>query len=251
MPPRALAPAGQYSRRQFLATAGLVAAAGQVPSLAAAFQQNAGGSPEPLKPGRYPLGLDNDRDGLFYLPKGYEPGKPLPLMVICHGAGSSSDTASGAFPLADELGFIVMATDAKDWTWDILIKGFGDDVAFLQRAFQSVSRRCSVDRSKLALTGFSDGASYALSLGIGNGDVFGTIMSFSPGVMQPAEVNGKPKIFMSHGTLDGVMPIDDTSRKFVPRLKALGYDVTYREYEGKHVLPPEIRREAYLWWFGR
>jgi len=27
------------------------------------------------------------------------------------------------------------------------------------------------------------------------------------------------------------MPIDVTSRKFVPRLKGLGYDVTYREYE--------------------
>ena len=26
------------------------------------------------------------------------------------------------------------------------------------------------------------------------------------------------------------MPIDDTSRKFVPRLKKLDYDVTYREY---------------------
>ncbi len=44
------------------------------------------------------------------------------------------------------------------------------------------------------------------------------------------------------------MPIDVTSRKFVPRLKTLGYDVTYREFDGKHVLPPELRREAYSWW---
>ena len=43
------------------------------------------------------------------------------------------------------------------------------------------------------------------------------------------------------------MPIDVTSRKFVPRLKALGYEVTYREYQGRHQLPPEILREAIEW----
>lgn len=239
------------SRREFLSLAGATAGALSAPSFAAAFQQDSGAKPDALRPGRYPLGLERDRDGLFYLPKGYQAGTPMPLMVIFHGAGGSSDTATGAFPLADELGFIVLATDAKDWTWDVIIRGFGDDVAFLQRAFQSVQSRCSIDRSRMAITGFSDGASYALSLGIGNGDVFTTLMAFSPGVMQPAEANGKPRIFISHGTLDTVMPIDDTSRKFVPRLKSLGYDVTYREYEGKHVFPPEIRQEAYSWWLKR
>jgi phospholipase/carboxylesterase len=104
-----------------------------------------------------------------------------------------------------------------------------------------------VDRRRLALAGFSDGASYALSLGIGNGDVFTHIMALSPGVMSPAVVAGKPRIFISHGTGDRVMPIDDTSRRFVPRLKALDYDVTYREFDGRHTLTPEVRREAMQW----
>jgi hypothetical protein len=43
------------------------------------------------------------------------------------------------------------------------------------------------------------------------------------------------------------MPIDATSRRFLPKLKALDYDVTYREYEGRHALPPEILREAFEW----
>jgi predicted esterase len=43
------------------------------------------------------------------------------------------------------------------------------------------------------------------------------------------------------------MPIDETSRKFVPRLKGLNYDVTYKEYEGRHQLPPEILREVIEW----
>ena len=99
----------------------------------------------------------------------------------------------------------------------------------------------------MAIAGHSDGASYALSLGIGTGDTFGKIMAFSPGVMQPAEVHGKPKIFISHGLSDPIMPIDVTSRRFVPRLKGLGYDVTYREYDGRHGVTPAIVREAFEW----
>jgi predicted esterase len=65
--------------------------------------------------------------------------------------------------------------------------------------------------------------------------------------MQPAAVRGKPKIFISHGTSDQVMPIDITSRRFVPRLRTLGYAVTYREYDGRHQLPPAVAREAFEW----
>jgi hypothetical protein len=46
---------------------------------------------------------------------------------------------------------------------------------------------------------------------------------------------------------DRVMPIDDTSRKFVPRLEGLGYDVTYREYEGGHGVPAPIVHEGFEW----
>ena len=43
------------------------------------------------------------------------------------------------------------------------------------------------------------------------------------------------------------MPIGVTSRQFVPRLKKLGYDVTYREYEGRHGVPPAVVREGFTW----
>jgi predicted esterase len=65
--------------------------------------------------------------------------------------------------------------------------------------------------------------------------------------MTPVAVAGKPKIFISHGINDPVMPIDDTSRRFVPRLKGLGYDVTYREYDGQHGVPTEIVAEGFAW----
>jgi predicted esterase len=51
-------------------------------------------------------------------------------------------------------------------------------------------------------------------------------------------------VFVSHGTRDDVLPIDRTSRRIVPALRDDGYDVTYREFDGGHVVPPEVAREA-------
>ena len=36
-------------------------------------------------------------------------------------------------------------------------------------------------------------------------------------------------------------------REGVPKLRSLGYDVTYREYDGRHQLPPDIARQAFEW----
>ena len=49
------------------------------------------------------------------------------------------------------------------------------------------------------------------------------------------------------GTKDQVMPIDQTGRDVARRLKALGYDVTYREFDGGHTVPEPVTREAFEW----
>ena len=203
---------------------------------------------ESLGSGQYPLGIDHERDGLLYLPKGYKPGVPAPLLVMFHGAGGTAQSTTFAFPLADEHGVIILAPDSRDQrTWDLVLGNYGPDADFLAIALGQTLGRCSVDRQRLSVGGHSDGASYALSFGIGAGDVFGRILAFSPGVMNPVDARGKPRLFISHGISDNVMPIDDTSRKFVPRLKGLGYDVTYREYDGKHPVPIEIVKEGFDW----
>ena len=202
-----------------------------------------------LAPGQHDLKLgDSDRDGTLYIPKGYTPDTAWPLIVILHGAGGTGRSTAYAFPLADEFGVIVLAPDSRDeGTWDLLLHGYGPDVEFIGAALAHVQGRLHVNPGRRGLFGHSDGASYSLSLGIGTGDTFGHVAAFSPGVMRPAEVHGTPKIFISHGLSDPIMPIDVTSRVFVPRLKRLGYDVTYREYEGRHGVTPAVVREAFEW----
>jgi len=90
------------------------------------------------------------------------------------------------------------------------------------------------------VAGFSDGASYALSLGLINGDLFSDILAFSPGFMAPTEQADAPRVFISHGLRDGVLPIDACSRSLARKLRQAGYDLDYREFDGGHAVPPEM-----------
>jgi phospholipase/carboxylesterase len=195
-----------------------------------------------------PLGLGRgDRDGVIQMPSATRDG-PLPLLVFLHGA-----TQNGAGMLrrigaaADQQGVAVLAPDSRRRTWDAITGGFDEDVAFLDRALEFVFARLAIDPARLAIGGFSDGASYALSLALANGDLFPRVVACSPGFVPSAPPQGRPRFFVSHGTADQILPIDRCSRVIVPRLRALGYDVTYREFEGRHELPAGVLDEALRW----
>jgi predicted esterase len=66
-----------------------------------------------------------------------------------------------------------------------------------------------------------------------------------------SEAHGKPRIFVSHGTDDEILPIDRTSRRLVPQLKQAGYAVEYREFAGPHTVPAPTARAAVEWMTGR
>src|SRR5262249_28803123 len=140
--------------------------------------------------------------------------------------------------LADATGLILLAPTSRGPTWDLIQDGFGPDVEAIDRALGHVLGRYAVDPRRLAVGGFSDGASYALSLGLTNGDLFPHVPAFSPGFMAPGERRSKPRLFLSHGTDDQVLPIDHCSRRIVRQVRRAGYDVTYREFDGPHAVPP-------------
>ncbi len=206
-----------------------------------------GGSGDGGAPGLHRLGSGDERNGLLFVPAAGA-GGPRPLAVMFHGAGGNAQNGLAALmPLAEETGMLLLATDSADQTWDVIRGGYGPDVEALDRALGETFGRVVVDPERLAVGGFSDGASYALSMGIMNGDLFTHVIAFSPGFMAPARQEGAPRLFVSHGTQDRVLPIDRCSRSIVPRVSRAGYEVTYHEFEGGHVVPPAIAREAVDW----
>lgn len=203
-------------------------------------------------PGEQALGLggDSGRDGMLIVPAGYRPDSPAPLAVILHGAGGSARRVSSLFSVASELGIIVLAPESRDRTWDGIRGSYGPDIDFLNRALAFAFDRCAVDRRLLAIGGFSDGATYGLSVGLASGDLFTHVLACSPGFVIPGPTRGRPRIFVSHGRADQILPIESTSRRIVPGLEKAGYAVTYREFDGPHTVPPAIAREAFTWFRG-
>lgn len=202
----------------------------------------------PPEPGEHELGVVDERDSLLFLPSSAGSGEPVPLVFSLHGAGGS---AQGGLDLlrstAAEHGFAVLAPSSRNSTWDAVRGRYGPDVEILDRSLRRAFELVRVDPERIAVAGFSDGASCALGLGLANGDLFGDVVAFSPGFVPPAGRSGTPRIFVSHGAADDVLPVDRTSRRIVPRLEEDGYDVTYAEFEGGHAVPPRVVRRAAEW----
>jgi phospholipase/carboxylesterase len=214
--------------------------------------------PHPPAVGTPPTGLvplqlsSSDRDGVLYVPPSYRPEHPAPLVLSLHGAGGSGRRSLRRLrPLADELGLLVLSPDSRDSTWDVVRSGFGPDVEFLDRGLDLVFARYAVDPARIVAEGFSDGASYALSLGLLNGDLFSDVIAFSPGFVLAEHRRGRPRCFVSHGTHDPVLPIDQCSRRIVRGLRDDRYDVRYTEFDGGHEVPPEVTRAAVDWLLAR
>jgi predicted esterase len=191
------------------------------------------------------------RGALLYVPVSYDLAQPAPLAVMLHGAGGSAARGLGLLRAqADAVGLILLAPASRRQTWDAIGGQFGPDAAAIDRALAHVFERFAVNPDRVAVGGFSDGASYALSLGITNGDLFGHILAFSPGFTAHASRHGRPRIFVSHGTRDATLPIAACSRRIVPALRHAGYDVTYQEFDGPHTVPSPVAEEAVDWFLG-
>jgi predicted esterase len=189
------------------------------------------------------------RESYLYVPVGYRTERKAPLVLLLHGAGGHARQGLQLLRnLADATGIILLAPASRERTWDLLVgRRYGPDATMIDRALEQTFSRYAIDPARLAIGGFSDGASYALSLGITNGDLFTHVLAFSPGFMAPAERRGSPRVFVSHGTRDGVLPIERCSRRIVLQLERADYEVRYREFDGGHTIPPGIALEAVRW----
>ena len=209
-----------------------------------------GASPAPPAPvGLQKLELGSRRDSYIYVPPHYRPDQPMPLVVLLHGAGGHAhDGLRILLHLADHAGLILVAPASHAPTWDIIAgRTYGADLALVDRTLEHVFTHYAVDTDHLGIGGFSDGASYALTLGLANGNVFTHVLAFSPGFIGPIAQQGIPEVFVSHGDADRVLAIDGCGRKIARELRAAGYPLLYREFQGGHEIPPDIAEDAIHW----
>jgi phospholipase/carboxylesterase len=252
-----------WTRRRLLGAAAALAGAGVLAGCGLRLPDLLGGTgtaarltarPQPglpsalPAPGTQPLDLGVERPPLLHVPPGLAGGSPVPLVVALHGAGGTAETGLGILGgLADEHGLLVLAPASRGPTWDVATGRSGEDTALMDRALARVFATVPVDPGRTAVAGFSDGASYALGLGLANGDLFPRVVAFSPGFVPRVSREGRPAVFVSHGDADEVLPVERTGRPIVRALRDEGYDVTYREFAGGHAVPHEVAVAAVDW----
>ena len=206
-----------------------------------AFRPGAAPVAAPLPPGRHALPFDEGREAVLVVPEGLAHGAPVPLLVLFHGAGGEANRVLPHFvPHARARGFLLLAPQAMFPTWDIVIGGHGPDLQRLEQALAMVAAHFQLDPTRLAFAGFSDGGSYALSVGVTNGDVASHVIALSAGFMNTFSQAGKPKVFLAHGRSDSQLPIETCAHPHARRLLESGHDLTLQPFDGDHVIVPWV-----------
>lgn len=192
------------------------------------------------------LGLGSHRDG--WLVPSPAPG-PRPLWIAFHGAGASAQQMVTVLKeAAGPFGAHLLAIDSRRPSWDLLVDdAFGADTAFLQAALEQTFGRVWVDPAAIVALGYSDGASYALSLALRNAALFSQVIAYAPGFAIPGESGPYPSAYVSHGRNDTVLPVAACGRRVAAQLEKWGVDVTYEEHDGSHALTPAVVAGGFAW----
>src|SRR5262245_43885527 len=115
------------------------------------------------------LNIENDRDGSLYIPKKYRDGIDMPLLVMLHGLRGSAESSRFMQPLAEEYGVIILAPESRGLGWEQSAPGYNVDSKYIAAAIRYVNSFLYLDTSHIAIGGVSDGATYALGMGLGYG----------------------------------------------------------------------------------
>jgi len=214
------------------------------------------------RPGVQKLGAN----AYFYRPEGsYK--YPLPLVVLFHGAGMSAHSfLYGARGEADRCGCLLLSVQSAGATWDTigLVRAasrrgnamrdqlFGADTDRVEKALSTALRAADADRNSVMLAGFSDGASYALSLGLANPALVRGVVAFAPGFhLEPSTINPRQRLFIAHSPTDQILSFERTRDDTVASLKKAGFDVYFRPFEGGHRVDGALLSEGIDFVMGR
>jgi phospholipase/carboxylesterase len=204
------------------------------------------------------LHASNERDarGGFsvYVPEQSDGRTPMPLVVALHGGhGHGRDFLWSWLADARSRGVLLMAPTSRDRTWSIM--GLDDvDAEGLREMVESVAARYPVDRSRVLLTGMSDGATYSLLCGLRDGATPFTHLAPACGVLHPflftasglERAAGRP-IYMVHGALDWMFPVS-LAHLGRDALQAAGARLVYREIEDlSHTYPRDENPKILDW----
>jgi polyhydroxybutyrate depolymerase len=194
----------------------------------------AGGRADAAGPAAHTLIVDGlTRTYTVYVPAGYNGQRPLPVVVMLHGAGATGAgviAETGWGEKADREGFLAVFPDAlravptappafltNPQLWNDgsgrgqSFLGAVDDVRFLDVLLADLAKKYAIDNKAIFLTGFSSGASLAFRAAALLPDRFAAVAPVAgpcwPLPAGPPRRTALPTLFIA-GTADPLNPLD-------------------------------------------
>ena len=174
-------------------------------------------------PGTFRRALEHgglERSYRLHLPPGYDPARPVPVVLNFHGATSSADEQAMYTALeakADAEGFVAVHPDGTGWirTWNAGTccgppsRNGTDDVGFVDALLSDLAGLVAVDASRVYATGFSNGAMLTYRLACERSGTFAAVAALG-GTIEPAPcAPSRPvPVLHVHGDLDRSVPVD-------------------------------------------
>ena len=196
-----------------------------------------------------------DQRGGFsvYVPEDYDPARCYPLLMALHGGSGHGRLFLWSWVReARSRGVIVVAPTATGDTWSLMEPDV--DAKHLARVLAHVAANWQLDRSRLLLTGMSDGGTFTLLGGIDEHSPFTHLApvaaSFHPLLLTMAQPQRMLKlpVYLVHGARDWMFPVS-VARSAYGALDAAGARVTYREIDDLSHAYPRDENPRMLDWF--
>jgi phospholipase/carboxylesterase len=216
----------------------------------------------PAKSAEKPLGIlragaagDPEARGGFhlYVPEYSDGSHPMPLVVALHGGfGHGRDFLWTWLREARSRGFLLLAPTSRGSTWSLA--DLSIDLRALRSMVGYVTENYPADRSRVLLTGLSDGGTFSLLAGLAEESPFTALAPMSC-VLHPANLAlgnldraRDVPVFWVHGALDWMFPAA-MARAARDKLSGAGARVVYREVADLSHTHAREQNDAVLRWF--
>jgi phospholipase/carboxylesterase len=198
-----------------------------------------------------------------FLPTGYEPNYPYPLLVFLHGHGGCEEQVLRLAPRLSRRNYVCIglrglellgprADGRLGYTWgasdqyDTLVEDY------VMRAIEQTRRHYHIHSERIYLAGFCEGATLAYRLGISYPERFGGVISLNGclprrgGPLFRLPQVRQLRVLIGHGIANPYVPLALAEADFRLFYTA-GLSVRLHTYPATHRLHPDMLRDVNRW----
>jgi phospholipase/carboxylesterase len=197
-----------------------------------------------------------------FLPTGYEPNYPYPLLVFLHGHGGNEEQVLRLAPRLSRRNYIAIGLRGPQmvatrpggrccYSWGTGGQRGTSIEDYLVRAVQQTRRNYHVHSERIFLAGVCEGATQAYRLGLSFPDKVAGVIALNGKLPAGGPLFRLPhirglKVLIGHGIANAVVPLA-LARRDVRLLYTAGVDVRLHTYPTTHRLHPDMLRDVNRW----